>query len=405
MIKIFNSRREKLATEMQSGDLVVIFANEMPSMPVPFLQDKNFYYLTGLEIPKAIFLLEKINNKSVSHLFIERGIPEMEVWEGKKMTVEEARELTGIESVQYLDRFNDFISAKLPNMERLLVNIEHLNIDDVLDKRAKFAQNARERFIHLTFQPVTNLMKDLRMIKDEWEIEQLSKAIEITERGIRHIYSQSKAGDNEAKLQAMLHYEAIAANAKHMGFSAIIAGGGNATTLHYGENNCDIDENSLVLLDVGAAWNNYSADISRTFPISGKFTPRQKEVYAAVLAVQKEIIEMVKPGVTMQELNSKTNELIIKELKNLGLIKENSEFRKYYMHSIGHHLGLDTHDLADRTKPLTAGCVITVEPGIYIKEEKIGVRIEDDILVTENGYRILSKSIPKEIEELEELCK
>ena len=405
MIKIFNSRREKLATEMQSGDLVVIFANEMPSMPVPFLQDKNFYYLTGLEIPKAIFLLEKINNKSVSHLFIERGIPEMEVWEGKKMTVEEARELTGIESVQYLDRFNDFISAKLPNMERLLVNIEHLNFEDVLDKRAKFAQNARERFIHLTFQPVTNLMKDLRMIKDEWEIEQLSKAIEITERGIRHIYSQSKAGDNEAKLQAMLHYEAIAANAKHMGFSAIIAGGGNATTLHYGENNCDIDENSLVLLDVGAAWNNYSADISRTFPISGKFTPRQKEVYAAVLAVQKEIIEMVKPGVTMQELNSKTNELIIKELKNLGLIKENSEFRKYYMHSIGHHLGLDTHDLADRTKPLTAGCVITVEPGIYIKEEKIGVRIEDDILVTENGYRILSKSIPKEIEELEELCK
>ncbi len=405
MIKIFNSRREKLATEMQSGDLVVIFANEMPSMPVSFLQDKNFYYLTGLEIPKAIFLLEKINNKSVSHLFIERGIPEMEVWEGKKMTVEEARELTGIESVQYLDRFNNFISAKLPNMERLLVNIEHLNIDDVLDKRAKFAQNARERFIHLTFQPVTNLMKNLRMIKDEWEIEQLSKAIEITERGIRHIYSQSKAGDNEAKLQAMLHYEAIAANAKHMGFSAIIAGGVNATTLHYGENNCDIDENSLVLLDVGAAWNNYSADISRTFPISGKFTPRQKEVYAAVLAVQKEIIEMVKPGVTMQELNSKTNELIIKELKNLGLIKENSEFRTYYMHSIGHHLGLDTHDLADRTKPLTAGCVITVEPGIYIKEEKIGVRIEDDILVTENGYRILSKSIPKEIEELEELCK
>ena len=269
MIKIFSSRREKLAAEMQSGDLIVVFANETPSMPVPFLQDKNFYYLTGLEIPQAIFLLEKINNKSIAHLFILRGIPEMEVWEGKKMTVEEAKEITGIESVQYLDRFNDFISAKLPTMQRLWVKTKQLQFNNELDKRAKFVQTVRERFIHLTFQPISNLLKNLRMIKDEWEIEQFSKAIEITERGIRHIYAHSKAGDNEAKLQAMLHYEAIAAKAKHMGFSAIIAGGENATTLHYGENNCDIAENALVLLDVGAAWNNYSADISRTFPISG----------------------------------------------------------------------------------------------------------------------------------------
>jgi Xaa-Pro aminopeptidase len=176
MIKIFSSRREKLAAEMQSGDLIVVFANETPSMPVPFLQDKNFYYLTGLEIPQAIFLLEKINNKSIAHLFILRGIPEMEVWEGKKMTVEEAKEITGIESVQYLDRFNDFISAKLPTMQRLWVNTKQLQFNDELDKRAKFVQTVRERFIHLTFQPISNLLKNLRMIKDEWEIEQFSKA-------------------------------------------------------------------------------------------------------------------------------------------------------------------------------------------------------------------------------------
>jgi Xaa-Pro aminopeptidase len=396
---------DKLAEQMQTGDLAVIFANELPTQPVAFLQDKNFDYFTGLQIPKAIFLLQKIKDKTVPALFIERGIPEREVWEGKKLTLEAAKELTGIENIQYLDLFRSYISAKLPTITRLIVNTNHTHMDDALDRRGNFVRKARERFIQLDCLALNKLMPALRMEKDEWEVEQLSRAIELTEKGIRRIYREAKAGMNEAELEAILRFEAVANQAKHLGFSPIIASGENATTLHYENNNCEIGENELVLLDVGAAWNNYSADISRTFPVAGKFSPRQKEVYAAVLSIQKEIIAMIKPGVTMQELNSKTLELIGKALKDLGLIQDNSEIRKYYMHSIGHHLGLDTHDLSDNSKPLTAGCVITVEPGIYIKAEKIGVRIEDDILVTETGYRNLSESIPKEIADLEKLCK
>ncbi|MFO7897130.1 MAG: aminopeptidase P family protein [Candidatus Cloacimonadales bacterium] len=404
-IELLKSRIDKLAGQMQSGDLAVIFANELPAMPVPFLQDKNFVYFTGLEIPKAIFVLQKVKEKAVPTLFIERGIPEREVWEGKKMTLAAAQELTGIESVQYLDLFRSHISAKLASVSRLIVNTNYTHMDDALDRRGNFVRKARERFIQLDCLSLNKLMPQLRMEKDAWEIEQLSHAIELTAKGIKRIYREAKAGMNEAELEAILRFEAVANQAKHLGFSPIIASGENATTLHYENNNCEIGENDLVLLDVGAAWNNYSADISRTFPVAGKFSARQKEVYAAVLAVQKEIIALIKPGVTMQELNSKTIELISQALKDLGLIQDDSEIKKYYMHSIGHHLGLDTHDLADRAKPLSPGCVITIEPGIYIKAEKIGVRIEDDILVTETGYRNLSESIPKEIADLEELCK
>jgi len=404
-IELLKMRKDKLANEMQAGDLAIIFANEAPNMPVPFLQDKDFYYFTGLDLPRAILAIAKTKDKVVPTLFIERGIPEMEVWEGKKMTVEEAKELTGIESIQYLDRFRANISRLLPSYKRVLVNTHITQMDDGLDKRTNFVRKARERNIHLNFSPISKMMPKLRMYKDEWEVEQISKAISLTEKGILHIYQESKAGMNETVLEAMLRYETVAGGAKHQGFSPIVAGGVNATTLHYGENNCEIGKNELVLLDVGSAWNNYSADISRTFPIEGIFTPRQKDVYAAVLAVQKEIISMIKPGITMQELNTKTMELIGQALKDLGLIKENNEIRKYYMHSIGHHLGLDTHDVSDQSIPLQPGCIVTVEPGIYISEEAIGVRIEDDILVTEDGYRNLSISIPKEIKDLEELCK
>ena len=401
--ELFLARKDKLATHMLDGDLAVIFANEIPNMPVPFLQDKDFYYFTGLEIPNAIYLLTKVKDKAVAMLFIERGIPAMEVWEGKKMTLVEAKELSGIETVQYLDLFRATISKMLAGVKRVVINTKPISMDSGLDKRNNFVQKARERNIQLAFMPLSEIMPKLRSEKDAWEIEQLQKAIDITEKGIRRIYKEARAGQNECVLEAMLRYEIIASGAKHLGFTPIIASGQNATTLHYEDNNCEIGENDLVLLDVGAAYNNYSADISRTFPVSGKFTDRQKEVYTEVLSIQKQIIEMIKPGVTFLELNTETNKLISASLKKLGLINEDNEFKKYYMHSFGHHLGLETHDVSDRDMPLTAGCVITVEPGIYIKEENIGIRIEDDILVTEDGYKNLSASIPKEIEELERL--
>jgi Xaa-Pro aminopeptidase len=244
-------------------------------------------------------------------------------------------------------------------------------------------------------------MIPLRSVKTKWEIEQMQKAIDITGDGIKNIFKKSKIGMMEYELDAILKYEINRNGLKHIGFKSIIASGKNAATLHYEQNDSKIGKDEMALLDVGAACNGYSADISRTFPVSGKFTKRQKEVYSEVLAINKKIIKMVKPGIGMKELNEKTVELIQKSLIKLKLIKDKKDYRKYYMHSIGHHLGMDTHDLGARDSVLEVGNVITIEPGIYIPEEKIGVRIEDDILVTKTGYKNLSENIPKEINELE----
>ena len=335
----FVLRKDKLVAEMGDGDLAVIFANEIPAMPVAFLQDKDFYYFTGLELPNAIYTVSKIKNKAVTMLFIERGIPEREVWEGKKMSIDEAKTLTGIDNVQYLDIFRSAISGVLQGVKQVLVNTLPTQMDGSLDKRYKFVQKARERNIQLSFVPLSTVMPKLRMEKDSWEIEQLQKAIDITEKGIRHIYQKAEAGMNECVLEAMLRFEAVASCAKHQGFSPIIAAGGNATTLHYEGNNCIIDENVLVLLDVGSAWNNYSADISRTFPISGKFTNRQKEVYGEVLHIQKSIIEMVKPGVTMMELNAETNKLMVVSLKKLVFIDEESDLASFFINFEHSYMG------------------------------------------------------------------
>ncbi|OQX71997.1 MAG: hypothetical protein B6D62_00420 [Candidatus Cloacimonas sp. 4484_275] len=401
--KTFFQRRQKLADLLNANEMVVIFAASMPNYPRKFLQDNNFLYFTGLEIPEAVFVLKKVKNKIISELFIERGIPEREVWDGKKMTKEEAAELSGIEKVFFLDEFSDKISAGLSETETCFVSFNYSTIDKPLDKQQEFMRKSRNVFPQVRFANAVKLIRNLRVIKDEWEINQMKKAIEVTGMAILEIYQKAKPGMKEYELEAILQYHILKNGLKHQGFLPIIAAGKNATTLHYIRNDSEIGKNDLVLLDVGAACNNYSADISRTFPVAGKFTDRQKAVYREVLNIQKEIIEMVKPRVGLVELNKKTNELIAEALIRLKLISDKKDFRKYYMHSVSHHLGMDTHDVGARDSVLEAGNVITVEPGIYIPEEGIGVRIEDDILVTENGYEILSADIPKEIEDLENL--
>jgi len=240
-------------------------------------------------------------------------------------------------------------------------------------------------------------------LKDEIEISYLSNAIEITGIGLNSIFEKAEVGMYEYELEALLQYEMKRRGLPYFGFAPIIASGVNAATLHYKKNNTQIKENELVLCDVGALYNNYSADITRTFPIAKTFDSRQKAVYSEVLNIQKTIISMVKPGVGMADLNKTTCDMIGEACVRLGLIKEPQDYKKYYMHSVGHHLGMDTHDLGTRDSILEKGMVITIEPGIYIPEENIGVRIEDDILVTEDSYKNLSYMIPKEVEELEAL--
>ncbi|MCF7858960.1 MAG: aminopeptidase P family protein [Candidatus Cloacimonetes bacterium] len=399
-IKLLQDRREKLFKQLNEQELFIVFAASQPQYPRTFLQDNNFKYLTGLNTPDAVLVI-KSGDKPIFEVFIERGIPAREVWEGKKITLDEAAELSGITKVTYLDEFADKIGTYFASVKKVFLNLGYNNITKPLNKQQVFIKKVKDHFPQIIVSDVNELMTKLRISKTKWEIDQLQKAIDVTGIGIKEIIKKAKPGMMEYELEAILRYEIMRKGYNHLGFKPIIASGVNAATLHYDQNDSKIGKDDLVLLDVGAASNSYCADITRTFPVSGKFTKRQKEVYIEVLNINKKIIKMIKPGISMKDLNDQSIKLIQEALLRLNLIKDKKEYRKYYMHSIGHHLGMDTHDLGARDSVLQAGYVITVEPGIYIPEEKIGVRIEDDILVTKSGYINLSEKIAKEITALE----
>ncbi len=406
MLKDYLAKRhEKLFNELNQDEMVIIFGNLQQDYPRYFLQDRNFYYLTGLEEPNLIFVAYKGKKTNYMNLFIERTIPQRVVWEGEKLSIDEAKEISGIKNVNYIDEFERIISSFLHSAKVCYVNNINSAYNLVLNKSQVFVDTAKKNFPEVIFRDVKKIMVKLRAYKDEWEISQMVRAIEITGKGIRRIYKNAEVGMYEYELEAMYLYEVYKNGLKHIGFKSIVAAGKNATTLHYEKNRAKIQKGDLVLLDIGALCNNYSADISRTFPIEQKFSQRQKDVYSGVLSVQKAIIDMVKPNVKISDLQNRTKELLRDVLYDLKLIKNDDELSKYYMHGVSHHLGMDTHDIMPRDSILEAGNVITVEPGLYIPEESIGVRIEDDILVTENGHKNLSAMIPKEIDELEEFRK
>jgi len=387
---------------MANGEACIIFANQAENLR-KFSQDNNFLYFTGLKIPNAILVLIKSADAVQEMLFIERGIPEREVWDGKKMTKDEAQEISEIRRVLYLDEYDATMSMWCPMLNKIHANIGFVALDQPLNYALYRLEPLRIRFPQIQIADITPLITPLRKVKDAWEIEQMQKAIDITGEGILDIIRQARASMYEYELEAMLFYRMQRSGAHHWGFAPIIASGINAATLHYGQNNCRIEEGQLVLMDVGAAYNNYSADITRCFPVSESFSDRQRQIYQLVLDVQKEIIEMIKPGVSLMDLQVKTRELLAESALAIGLIKDLDEITRYYMHGVSHFLGLDTHDLGGRNAILEVGNVITVEPGIYIPEENLGVRIEDDVLVTESGNRVLSHNIPKEISEIEEI--
>lgn len=400
-MKMYDERRKRLNKELENNEILMIFAASESTYPRYFKQDSNFLYFTGLETPEAVFVQRKVNDKLQTALFIERGIHEMEVWEGKKLTKQEATKISGIKNVSFLDEMERKMQFYLYGLEKCYINLNNSNLTKPLNKQQLFANKIKDHFPKISIDQALPKISPLRTVKDKWEIEQMQKAIDVTGEGIAAMIKNAKAGMMEYELEAELIFASKKAGFRHLGFHPIIASGVNAATLHYSQNNCRIGKNDLILMDVGLACNGYSSDITRTFPVSGKFSKRQRDVYQEVLNVNKEIIAMIKPGISLQELNKKTVELITDALLRLKLIKQKSEYFKYYMHSVGHHLGMEAHDVGPRDTALEVGNVITVEPGIYIPEEKIGVRIEDDILVTKTGYKNLSQQIPKEVDELE----
>ncbi|WEG13204.1 aminopeptidase P family protein [Pullulanibacillus sp. KACC 23026] len=408
----FTRNRARLAEQIEEGSLAVFFAGEAPHKSADegydFYPNLNFYYLTGIDEPKVILVLNKIYGKVKETLFIQKADPVRERWEGKTISAPEAMAASGIESVQYIEDFHGFLQGALisHSYSHLYLDLERRHWDAPLSASQKFASDIGARYPYLQIHNAYPAICELRVIKSKEEVDEIKEAGRITSEAIKFTMTHTKPGMNESEIEAYFDFGLKTRGVKHHAFHTIAAAGENGTILHYGKNNSPTKDGDLILLDLGAKWNYYSADISYTYPLNGKFTDRQKTIYNIVLRALREITEMIKPGVKFNALQERTKEILAEECKAIGLIKEDSELFNYYFHGVSHYLGLDTHDVGsygnlDRVRELEAGMVITVEPGLYIAEEGIGIRIEDDVLVTEDGFEVLTPDLPRTVEEIE----
>lgn len=408
-----NSRKKIINSLKEERFMIILFSGKAQHKTCdqffPFEPNRNFYYMTGIDKPHIIYMATKNGENIDETLFIERYDELKAKWDGASIGEEKAKNISGIENIKYLDEFELAFSNSMfrNNIENVYLDLEnrYLNNSKCSFKQANII---KENYPYANIKNIYNNIGYCRLFKEDEEIENLKKAIEITKQGIENIWKNAKPNIMEYELEACFDYEIKRNGSKDKAFNTILASGSNATVLHYGENNDKINDGELVLIDLGATYNYYNADITRTFPVNGKFSERQKQLYNIVLEGQRKVIEAIKPGLPFKRLNEILIEYYEEELKKIGLIKDKSEVSKYYYHGVSHYLGLDTHDVSrdlGTDGGLKKGMVITVEPGLYIAEEGIGIRIEDDILVTETGHENLSKDIIKTVEDIENFFK
>ena len=406
---MYQLRRNEVLQKMSNHSCAVICSGVAPfkvgDEKYPFEVDRDFFYLTGLAQENMILLLIKHENRTEEVLFIERFDELMAKWVGAKLLPNEASQISNIQDVQYIDELDD----KITQFMRFNGNAE-VTLYGVYCKQEK----GQEPFIHeriikdwkkcyplVSIKQLRNVLTEMRIVKTSEEVELLKKGIEVTNKGIQAMMKNIRVGMNEAEVEAHFNFEVRRNLCKHS-FPSIVASGINATILHYVDNNSIIEEDSLVLTDLGASYKYYNADITRTFPASGTFTARQKEIYEIVLVANKMIIEEAKVGMTLRELNDMVIKFYEVELPKVGLTKN---VRDYYFHGVSHMLGLETHDVSLPNYKIQPGNIFTVEPGLYIEEEKIGIRIEDNVLVTEDGCVNLSADIIKEVSDIEDFMR
>ena len=397
---IFEKNRKKMFNVMSDGDIAIVLAGKAPvkrgDENYPFSPDRNFYYFTGIDKENQILVLIKKDGKEISNLYIEPHNGQMAKWVGATMTKEEAKEISGIENIKLLEDFEK-------DMKEISSCVNHVFTDFTrwdIPKEYTF-EGLRSIFEKQEFIDLFDIAADFRTIKEPWEMERIEKAIEITTKAIKSMMKNSKAGMKENEIEAYYDFVLTKEGVTDKAFKTIAASGKNGTILHYSQNNSVANDNDLILVDAGAQYKWYNGDITRTFPVNGKFTEKQKEIYNIVLNGQLMIIDMIKPGVEYPSLNEALKEYYYNELKKIGLVETKEDVFKYYYHNVSHFLGAETHDVGDRKQILKEGMVLTVEPGLYIEELGIGIRIEDDVLVTKNGCKVLSKDMIKTVEDIE----
>lgn len=402
-------RRERLLADLPWNSMVVLFAGKSVKRSAdadyPFTVNHNFAYLTNIDEPEAVLMMVKLKHRTTTTLFVRDIDLTLQKWNGKYISVEKAKELSGVDAVIYLSGFESSFVSQLTRagVNHVYADLERLNISDRPLTGELFVKKIRETYPALSIENIYPVIAAMRTVKSENELEKIERCIDITKLAFERMVKSAKSSIFEYELQAEFEYE-LKRNGASPAFDMIVAGGQRATVLHYVENDEQLSETELVLCDMGASKHLYNSDITRTFPKSGKFTPRQKLLYNIVLEAMDAVYAKIRPGVTLKELNDVVIDTYDKRLKEIGLIQTRSEISQYYYHGVSHFLGMDVHDVGQiENMVLVAGNVITVEPGLYIEAENIGIRIEDDVLVTENGYRNLSINILKSVEDIEAL--
>ncbi len=406
-------RRQLFCEKMKEKSCAIFFSGRVfqksGDQDFPFEVNKNFYYLTGINQAHVILLLVKTEEMK-EYLFIEENDLEQAKWVGMKLTKEEAHIISGISSIEYLPIFDKKIYSLFNPSRKNCEEIENLYLDlerredlDYLNLGVAFSQKFKKDYPEVHIENAYPKVIRLRMNKSSNEVKKIQESIDVTKVALENVMKNLKPNLYEYQVETFFDSQIKYHGQKDTSFTTICATGKNATILHYVKNNTKTKDGDLILFDLGCRTDFYISDISRTYPVNGHFTERQKQIYEIVLDCNKKCIAFLKPGLTWDEYNQYANSILIAGLKRLGLIQKDEEFRKYYWHSIGHSIGLDTHDPDLRKIHFFPGMVMTVEPGLYIEEEGIGIRIEDNVLITEDGAINLSHDIIKEIDDIENM--
>ncbi len=418
--QLFIDNRTRFRAEMQPQSLAVFNSNDIFAISAdstkPFKQHSDILWMTGVDQEESILVVfpDCHDPKHREVLFLKETNDHIAIWEGEKLDKEAAYETSGIRTVYWLDQFETIFKQLMSEAQNVYVNTnEHWRANTEMQTREdRWVQWCKNKFVAHTYLRSNPILHKLRAVKHPIEIELMQHACDITEKGVRRILPFIKPGVMEYEIEAELWHEFIRNRSTGFAYTPILGSGRNACVLHYIENNQECKDGDVILMDFGAEYANYSSDLTRSVPVNGRFTKRQKDVYNAVLRVKNGAIDILRPGITLKDYHVQVGLMMEKELVDLGLItiddikQQNPDwpaYKKYFMHGTSHYIGLDTHDYGPWNAPIPEGSVFTVEPGIYILEEDLGIRLEDDYVIHKDGHTNLMGNIPIEADEIEDL--
>lgn len=406
----YNKRRQTVFDRMADNSIAVLYSGIEHHVSADEYDlftahaNRNFFYLTGLRRDKMALVLDKAAAEPKTTLFIEEADPAMERWYGRKVTVDEAKELSGIDNVRFIDELDgalDMIMTREDVYTAYFDTYRHQK-EDLPDYNVVKANEFKAAYPGVSIRNLFPFVAEQRMQKDEDEIALTKEAIKLTDTALKNVLANLKPGMFEYEAQADFEYSIRRNGAEWTAFPTIAGSGMNGTMLHYDTNQDMMEDGSLLLMDLGARVRGYNSDITRTYPVNGKYTERQRQVYDIVLEANRTVLKEAKPGMTTVDLNNICKKVLAAGCIRLGLIEKEEEISRYYMHGVSHHLGIDVHDVTvDSNKKLRPGAIISDEPGLYIDEWEIGIRIEDDLLITEDGAVCLSEEIMRDADEIE----